>query len=178
MIKFYKHILLIIAFLICVNPVNVAAKSKVLGDPSELFNSPLGKGDIKNNAYNRCLLIRILKPGTDKSSEATRNNAELLGTYAAKLYAQSIKVSAYIMEEDDFVKEIKYPDVDGEEAIIKHEITQRMADIARRINIINSFDAATSMMKALEAISNAPSAAYNKFRDKNFNYTIDCEDLK
>ena len=178
MSKLCNLILLIVALLVFTNSADAARKSKVLGDPSELFNSPLGNSDIKNNAYNRCLLIKTLKPGADKSSQATRNNAELLGTYATKLYAQSVKISAYIFTEDEVSKEITEPDVSGEEAIIKHEIIARLADIARRINIINSFDAATSMMRSLETISKAPTAAYNRFRDKNFEYVTDCEELK
>jgi hypothetical protein len=170
--------LLLLALLVFSNSAEAARKSKVHGDPSELFNSPLGKSDIKNNAYNRCLLIKTLKPGADKSSQATRNNAELLGAYATKLYAQSVKISAYIFTEDEVAKELTEPDVNGETAIIKYEITARLADIARRINIINSFDAATSMMRALETISKAPSSAYDKFRDKNFEYVTECKKLK
>lgn len=178
MSKLYELMLLLLALLVFTNSAEAARKSKVLGDPSELFNSPLGKSDIENNAHNRCLLIKTLKPGADKSSQATRNNAELLGSYATKLYAQSVKISAYIFTEDDSAKELTEPDVSGEEAIIKYEITARLADIARRINIINSFDAATSMMRSLETISKAPTAAYDRFRDKNFEYVTDCEELK
>ena len=155
-----------------------AGGSKVKGDPSELFASPLGKSDIENNAYNRCLLIKKLRPGTDKASQATRNEAEILGTYATKLYAQSIKISAYISAEDELAKDIKSPDISSEEAIIKHEIIARLADIARRINIVNSFDATTSMMNALQLMRNTQSSAYNKFRNRSFEYVTECEELK
>ncbi len=178
MIKIYKYILLIVVGLGLCNSVEAAKKSKVEGDPSEVFSSPLGKSDIENNAYNRCLLIKKLKPGSDKAGQATRDSATILGSYATKLYAQSIKISAYIFAEDETAKEITNPDVSGEEAIIKHEITARLADIARRINIINSFDAATSMMNALQSINNAQSSAYDKFRNKKFEYITDCEELK
>ena len=169
--------LLFMLFIVFCKPIE-AGESKVKGDPAELFASPLGKSDIKNNAYNRCLLIKKLKPGVDKASQTTRDNLEILGTYATKLYAQSIKISAYISEEDEKAKSLKSPDISGEEAIIKHEITARLADIARRINIVNSFDAATSMMNALQSIKNAQSSAYEQFRDKKFEYVTDCEKLK
>lgn len=178
-----KRSFAIFAFLLSIgvvaSPVH-AKKSKIKGDPELVWLSPLGSEDIKNNAYNRCLLVKALKPGANETAKTTRNTYEILSTYAANLYAQAIKISGYIEAEKE-KDGSSDPDLSNEKALLDEEVTKRLGDIARRMNIINSFEASTMLLESLKAIVELSPTAYNNFRVfKNgaFSYSSDCEDLK
>ena len=160
-----------------------AAKSVVKGDPELLWETPLGKGDIENNAYNRCLLIKMVKPGVGQTSKREKNVYDVLSTYVSDLYAQSVKISAYIAAEDENADDSSSSttDVDNEKAIIEQEITRRLADISRRINIINSFEAGIIVLDSLQGLRDLAPTTYSEFRalqDGRYQYVTDCEVLK
>lgn len=159
-----------------------AKEIKVKGDPELLWLSPLGNSDIENNAYNRCRLIKLIKPGAGKTSESNKNNYDIFSNYVSNLYAQSIKISAYIAEEEENeANNASSVNTDNELALIEEEIIQRMANISRRINIINSFEAGISMLDSLEFISSLGPTTYEEFRalhDGKYDYVSDCELLK
>ena len=160
-----------------------AAKSVVKGDPELLWETPLGKGDIENNAYNRCLLIKMIKPGIGQTSRREKNIYDVLSTYVSDLYAQSVKISAYIAAEDEDADDSNSSttDVDNEKAIIEQEITRRLADISRRMNIINSFEAGIVVLDSLQELREMAPGTYSEFRalqDGRYQYVSDCEVLK
>ena len=160
-----------------------AAKSVVKGDPELLWETPLGKGDIENNAYNRCLLIKMIKPGIGQTSRREKNVYDVLSTYVSDLYAQSVKISAYIAAEDEDADDSNSSttDVDNEKAIIEQEITRRLADISRRMNIINSFEAGIVVLDSLQELREMAPGTYSEFRalqDGRYQYVSDCEVLK
>lgn len=160
-----------------------AAKSVVKGDPELLWETPLGKGDIENNAYNRCLLIKMIKPGIGQTSRREKNIYDVLSTYVSDLYAQSVKISAYIAAEDEDTDDSSSSttDVDNEKAIIEQEITRRLADISRRMNIINSFEAGIVVLDSLQGLREMAPGTYSEFRalqDGRYQYVSDCEVLK
>lgn len=160
-----------------------AAKSVVKGDPELLWETPLGKGDIENNAYNRCLLIKMIKPGIGQTSRREKNIYDVLSTYVSDLYAQSVKISAYIAAEDEDADDSSSSttDVDNEKAIIEQEITRRLADISRRMNIINSFEAGIVVLDSLQGLREMAPGTYSEFRalqDGRYQYVSDCEALK
>ena len=154
-----------------------AAKSAVKGDPELLWNSPLGKEDIENTPYNRCLLIKKLRRGTS-AEELNRDIYEILSEYTANLYAQSVKITAYIEEESKKEKTIKPGKLNDEISIIKKLILKRQGDIARRINIINSFEAGTSMLESLTAMVVQDKKVYATIECCSFLTTSECQTEK
>ena len=176
-----KHI--IFAFLLSVGVVISPAhakKSLIKGDPELIWLSPLGSGDIENNAYNRCRLIKLLKPGADQTTAITRNTYDILSTYAANLYAQSIKISDYIEAEKE-KSSTSDPDISDEKALLDNEVKQRLGDIARRMNIINSFEASIAIFEGLNEMIQLSPHAYESFKvlkNGTIEYSSDCEDLK
>ena len=171
-------VMLLLSFCICMG--DAYAKSKIKGDPELVWVSPLGDSDIKNNAYNRCRLIKKIKPGADQVTAATQNTYDILSTYASNLYAQAIKIAGYIEAEKEKT-DTKEPDLSDEKALLDNEVTQRLGDIARRMNIINAFEASTAVLESLNAMVRLPPSAYNEFRvlkDGEYTYSGDCEDLK
>lgn len=177
--KFITIFAFILSVVIIVSPA-YAKKSKIKGDPELVWLSPLGSADIKNNAYNRCLLIKKLKPGKEEASETTQNTFDILSTYAANLYAQSIKIAGYIEAEKE-KDSSSDPDLSDEKALLDEEVTKRLGDIARRINIINAFEAGVLLLESLDAMVQLSPETYKEFRVlKNgaFEYSSDCEDLK
>lgn len=177
-----KKVISIVAFVISVAVVAFPAyakKSKIKGDPELVWVSPLGSGNIENDAYNRCLLIKAIKPGEGEASTTTKNTYEILSTYASNLYAQSIKVAGYIEaeKEDDGSED---PDLSDEKALLDEEVIKRLGDIARRMNIINSFEASTVLLKTLDAMVRLSPVAYSEFKvykDGKYDYTDNCDDL-
>ena len=169
----------VLSFVFVMSPA-YARKSKIKGDPEVVWLSPLGSGDIKNNAYNRCRLIKTLKPGKDEASTATKNAYDVLSTYASNLYAQSIKIASYIEAEKE-KSDSSDPDLSDEKALLDEEVTKRLGDIARRMNIINAFESSTMLLESLDAMVELPPSAYNEFRvfkNGKLEYSSDCEDLK
>ena len=157
-----------------------AKKSKIKGDPELIWLSPLGSGDIENNAYNRCRLIKLLKPGPEQTTAANQNTYDILTNYATNLYAQSIKVSDYIEAEKEN-SDTSDPDLSDEKALLDEEVTKRLGDIARRMNIINSFEAGTMLLESLNSMVELLPTAYDSFRvykGGKIEYSSDCEDLK
>ena len=156
-----------------------AAEIKVQGDPELIWLTPLGKQDIENTAYNRCSFIRVMKPGSAKTSKTTKNTYDVLSNYISNLYAQSIKISAYIDAEE---KEDK-PDVDltDEKILLDELVTRRLGNIARRMNIINSFEAGIAVLSNLLIINSMPNNTYETFRalsDGKYEYVSDCKVIK
>ncbi|MCQ2740581.1 MAG: hypothetical protein MJ210_00460 [Alphaproteobacteria bacterium] len=162
-ILFFTVVLLAMGFL-----SEALAKSVVKGDPELLWRSPLGKEDISNTAKNRCLLIKKIAPGATKATETTENIYELLSEYTSNLYAQSIMITAYLEEETEDEKKLSLPKANDEISIIKKKITRRLEDIARRLNIINSLDAGTSVVSSLFYMVGQSNNVYND---------IDCDEL-
>ena len=153
--------LLAAVFYVC--PI-YAAKSPIKGDPELVWLSPLGDENIENNAYNRCRLIRALKPGVGKASTVTNNTYDILSSYASNLYAQAIKISAHIKAEKEAAATEKKPDISNEVSIVENEITNRLIGISRRINIINSFEASTEMIKNIQEMVRMTPVTYQDFR--------------
>ena len=174
------NILLLMVFLIMIPVLPIYAKSQVKGDPELMWLSPFGDDDIEDNGYNRCRIVRLVKPGSGKSTTTTQNRYDILSNYISNLYAQSIKISAHI-EEEKKKDDSSSTSTDNEIAIIEKEIVQRMADISRRLNIINAFEAGILMLDALNEIDTLPSDTYSSFRALNgssYEYVSDCEVLK
>ena len=120
-----------------------------------------------------------MKPGSTKISKTTKTTYQVLSKYISDLYAQSIKISAYIDAEE---KEDK-PDVDltDEKILIDELITRRLGNIARRINIINSFESGIAVLSNLLIINGLPNNTYESFRALNngkYEYVSDCKVLK
>lgn len=181
MIKNIKWLLLLVAILTFIGNQVDATESKVRGDPDVTFMSPLGDENVDNNAYNRCRLIRVIKPGVGQATTTARNVRDLLGRYASTLYAQSLKISAYINEEDEAAKNLEQPDISSKNAILEHEIINRLSDISRRLNIINSFEAGTRMVQSLQQMEGKPSSAYSRFgmvKNGKYVYETECDKLK
>lgn len=180
----YNKLVSIFAFILSVVMIispAYAKKSKIKGDPEVVWLSPLGSGNIKNDAYNRCRLIRAMKPGEGKTSETAKNTYDILSTYATNLYAQSIKLGSYIEAEKEEDSSSSEPDLSNEKALLDEEVIKRLGDIARRMNIINSFEASTMLLKSLDTIVQLPPSAYSEFRvlkNGKLDYSSDCEDLK
>lgn len=170
---------LFLSFCVSVSPA-YAKKSKIKGDPELVWLSPLGNADIENNAYNRCRLIKLLKPGVGYATATTENTYDILSSYAADLYAQSIKISGYI-EDEKRKSDSSEPDLSNEKALLDEEVTKRLGDISRRMNIINSFEASTMLLESLDAMTELPPNAYSLFsvlKDGKIELSGDCEDLK
>ena len=176
--NFKMFIFMLLGFCLYAN-LSEAAEIKVQGDPELIWLTPLGKQDIENTAYNRCNFIRVMKPGSAKTSKTTKNTYDVLSNYISNLYAQSIKISAYIDAEE---KEDS-PDVDltDEKILLDKLVTRRIGNIARRMNIINSFEAGIAVLSNLIIINSMPSNTYETFRavnDGKYEYVSDCKVLK
>lgn len=182
MIKKLTYLGIVFGSVLCVWTQAEAAKSQIKGDPELLWLNPLGKEDIENNAYNRCLLIKKLKPGVEKASESRKNFYETMAVYATNLYAQSLKINAYLDEEKEAKKGIADKELTNEQDILEHEVLGRLGEITRRINIINSFEAGRVMLEDLWTIKTQfKDDAYSKFmvlKDGEYDFSMDCEDLK
>ena len=181
MLNSKKYIIFAFLFSVCIfiSPAS-AKKSNIKGDPELIWLSPLGSADIENNAYNRCRLIRLIKPGADQTTAANQNTYDILTTYSTNLYAQSIKVAGYIEAEKE-KSDTSEPDLTDEKALLDEEVTKRLGDIARRMNIINSFEASTMLLESLSTMIELPPTAYESFRvlkGGKLEYSSNCEDLK
>lgn len=177
-----KYIILAILTL-CLLPWSLSAseiaKSKVKGDPDVLWNSPLGSSNIENNAYNRCLLIKKLNPEHGAASTTTANQYDTLTEYITTLYAQSIKISAYIEAEKN--TETSKPDLSDKIALIENEVILRLSDIARRVNIINAFESGIAVLRATHDITEMNKNTFKQFKaikDGEYKNVSDCEVLK
>ncbi len=181
MLNKYRFLAVLLMAVFCFNTSAEAARSKVKGDPDLLWMTPLGKSDIKNNAYNRCLLIRAVKPGLGKGGKARRNAFDILSTYASNLYAQSIKISSQLEEENAPAGSFTAFKADAnDEKALAEKITRTMADITRRLNIINSLEAGGVMVDSLMKIKQMD-LVYDTFPavvDGKWDYVSDCEALK
>ncbi len=176
--KFFNITVIILALIMCCSTLSYA-KSQVKGDPELLWLSPVGDSDIEDNSYYRCLIARLVKPGRGQATTATQNKYDVLTNYVSNLYAQSLKISAYIEAEKTDTS--SSGDVSNEIAILEKEIVQRMADISRRLNIINSFEAGIVMLDALDELDKLPEDTYSSFRALSggrYEYVEDCEVLK
>lgn len=182
MFRVNKYFTLILLVSICVTFSILAAETEVKGDPEVLWLSPLGDDDIENTPYNRCRLIKKIKPGIDQVSETTQNNYDILSNYVSTLYAQSVKIVYYISEEsDEENSESETSDLSNEIALIEDEISKTTLDISRRLNIITSFEAGITVLNSLEALQNLAPGVYAEFRalqDGKYEYVSDCEVLK
>lgn len=175
--------IIVSAFTICLLGANSAqaVKSPIAGDPELIWVSPLGDDNIENNAYNRCRLIRLLKPGVDEATASQDNFYDTMSTYATNLFAQSIKIAAYIEKEKEKPDNSVLPDLSNEGALIENEITNRLIGISRRINIINSFEAGTAMLNNMQQIIARPANSYQEFKamvDGKYVFATECEALK
>ncbi len=177
MLNNYKLLIMLLFSLCLFNTPANAARSRVKGDPDLLWLTPLGKSDIKNNAYNRCLLIRAVKPGSGKGGEAQRNAFDILSTYSSNLYAQAVKTWVNVEEE----KAANNKKADDEKALIE-KATRTLSDISRRLNIINSLEAGGVMVDSLMEIRSMGSTVYETFpaivNGKYDSSATDCEVLK
>lgn len=182
MMKNLTYFVIVLGSVLCLWRQAEAAKSQIKGDPELMWLNPLGKEDIENNAYNRCLLIKTLKPGVEKASQSRKNFYDTMSQYAANLYAQSIKIAAYLDEEKEAKKGIADKELTNEQDILEHEIIGRLGEITRRINIINSFEAGRVMLEDLWAIKTQfKDDAYSQFMaftNGEYDFTTDCEVLK
>lgn len=181
MIKTCKYLTLVMLAICSFSFSAEAAKSKLKGDPELLWLSPLGDSNIENNAYNRCRLIKKIKPGVGNASESQKNNYDIMSNYVSNLYAQSIKISSYIASEKEKESAESPADLSNEKALIEKEITRRMADISRRMNIINSFEAGIVVLDSLWEMSRLSPTTYEEFRalkDGRYDYVTDCDVLK
>lgn len=153
-----------------------AAMSGVKGDPTLRWEVIGDNEDIKNNAYERCRLIRAVHPGQGKVSESRRNFYDIMSKYIANLYTQSLMVSAYIAAEDEGDKG---NDKTSQLEVIKQEQNKRLGNIARRLNIITSLEAGTAILDLLSDLETLPGNTYQSFKThKNNEYGTECEELK
>ena len=182
MLSNYKYIILLAFIMSNIVISNVFAKAEVKGDPTLIWMSPLGDDNIENNAYNRCRIIRKLKPGVGKAAETTRNTYEILSTYMSDLYAQAIKISAYIGEEESEseTSNSSSTDLTNEIALIEEGIVKNLADISRRMNIINSFEAGILVLDSMVELKDMSASVYEEFRafdGQKYDYFSECEVL-
>lgn len=182
MIKKVTYFVVMMLSVLCINRQGWAFESQIKGDPELIWLNPLGKEDIKNNAYNRCLLIRTIKPGFGDASTSQKNYYETMAQYATNLYAQSIKIGAYLDAEKEASKGVASMDLTNEQDILENEILGRLSEISRRINIINAFEASRQMITVLQEVKrNFKDDAYGEFRifkDGQYKTSTDCEDFK
>lgn len=181
MLSLIKYVALVLVVGNCFAFSAEAAKSKIKGDPELLWLSPLGDEDIENTPYNRCRIIKKIKPGVNNVSETTQNNYDIFTNYASNLYAQSIKIISYIAEEKEDDSTDSSTDLSNEIALIEDSITKTTLDISRRLNIITSFEAGISILNSLETLQNLPPGVYADFRalqNGKYEYVSDCEALK
>ena len=180
MLNIYKY-LIVIVMISLISGTAETRDLKVKGEPVIKWQSPLD-GDIENNAYNRCRLIKALKPGVGKSSDSMRNNYDVFSEYISNLYTQSIKISAAIEKELKEEKNKKSQDkTENERVLLNQDVTPYLADIAQRMNIIVSFEAGTAVLNRLEAIRGLPQNVYSEIatiKDGKWVYVNDCEELK
>ncbi len=181
MLQNSKYFVLVMCFICSFFIMLTDAYAKVKGDPELLWLSPLGDEDIEETPYNMCRIIKSIKPGVGQTSTTTKNLYDIFSNYISNLYAQSIKISAYIAEEEEDEEDDSLSaDISNEIAIIEEGIIQSTADIARRINIINSFEAGIAMLDALEELDNMAPGIYSEFLaldNGNYDYVSDCEYL-
>ena len=182
MLKLNKYFALVLLIAIFFSFSVEAAKSQIKGDPELLWLSPLGDEDIENTPYNRCRIIRKIKPGMNNVSETTQNNYDIFSNYVSNLYAQSVKITSYIAEEkDEKTTDSATSDLSNEIALIEEGITKTTLDISRRMNIIVSFEAGIAILNSLEALQSLEPGAYEDFRalqNGKYEYVSDCEVLK
>ena len=175
--KFVLFFAILLSFVIISMP---SYAKKIKGDPDLIWLSPLGDSDIENNAYNRCRLIKKIKPGNEKASETTKNNFDILSSYASNLYAQSLKMAGYI-ESEQGESSSSEADLSSKTGITDVEVTQRIGYIAHRMNIINSLEAGIMLLESLSIMADQAPTTYSDFRvlkNGTFEYSSDCNDLK
>lgn len=178
----YKYFLAaLIAQLVVVNQVFASeiAQSRVKGDPDIKWDSVFDDGNISDTPYNRCMLIRKVHPEGSKQSDIVKNRYELFSEYVSNLYAQSIKISAYLEEEAKIPPSA--PDMSNKISLIENEVMLRLADISRRINIINAFEAGTAILTSLDNLERMSRTTYQQFKavyKGEYDDYSDCEVLK
>lgn len=162
MIRLYKYFIVILALCAVVSPAK-AWDSAVKGDPELLWNTPLGNPKLEINAENRCRLIRTVLPNYGATEEFRRNRHTLLSEYISNLYAQAVKISAYIEAE----KNAPAASADLSDALkLQEEAAKRSGDIARRLNIINSFESGITVLEALMVLQALPPKQVAGYEDE------------
>lgn len=162
----------ILTILICFSVLISTAKADIYGDPTLDFPSPLGDENAKNDDYNRCRLIRMIKPLENNPEKEQLNKHNNFALYSSMLYAQSIKISAYLEQENE--KDELDIDIKNEMEFIRDSITPRLLRLARRMNIINSFEASIQVMEAMKSIDEMSPYTYKEISEG----VISCEDLQ
>ncbi len=151
--------------------LQTTAIAKIYGDPQEAFSMPIDNKKLENNDYYRCLIIKKIKPGEDRITEAQLAKYNIFSEYSAKLYAQSVKISAYIEKENE--KDEFNVNTENEMKFLKKVITPRILRLARRMNIINSFEASILAMESLQKIDDMNNKTYSIISDE----IASCEEL-
>lgn len=179
--KEYKNFIFAVLLLVCgISGVAFAGKnssSPISGDPSIRWDMIGDNKEVKNNAYERCRLIRSLLPGQGKSAETVRNNYEIMSKYISYLYTQSVMIPVSIAKEEKAERK-SAADKSNQVELLKQEINGHLGNITRRINIINSLEAGMTMLELLNKMRNLPSDTYSSFKLANGDVGYDCEVLK
>ena len=180
--KKYKNFIFAVMLLLLSSMSEIAlagksSTSSVTGDPSIRWDVIGDNKEIKNNAYERCVLIRSILPGKGKSAETVRNNYDIMSKYISYLYVQSVMISVNIAAEEK-AKTKSGADKSNQVELLKQEINGHLGNITRRINIINSLEAGMTMLELLNKMKNVPSDTYSSFKLANGDVGYDCEVLK
>ncbi len=135
------------------------AGSKIKGQPDQLWLTPMGDDNIENTGYNRCRVIKTMKPGEKRVMQTVNNTQTLLGRYASELYFQAVKANFEIDQEtpDDVMTST------AELSLMNRQIIARLANIANRLNIIVSLESRTAALNNIKKITNLSGSVYNDY---------------
>lgn len=135
------------------------AGKKIKGQPDSEWESPMGDDNIENTGYNRCRVIKTMKPGADKVMQTVNNTQTLLSRYASELYFQAVKTNFEIDQEtsDDVTTST------AELSLMNRQIIARLANIANRLNIIVSLESRTAALNNIKKITNLSGSVYNDY---------------
>lgn len=179
--KYKNFIFAVVLLLLCGISGSARAgensSSPISGDPSIRWDIIGNNEKVKNNAYERCMLIRSILPGQGKSAETVRNNYDIMSKYVSYLYTQSVMISVNIAAEEQ-AKKKSGADKSNQVELLKQEINGHLGNITRRINIINSLEAGVTMLELLNKMRDLPSNTYSSFKLPDGDVGYDCEVLK
>lgn len=138
----------------------VFAEDKIEGQPNNLWLTPMGDSDIENTNYNRCRLIKTMKPGSNLVMQTTAATRAVLVRYASELYFQSVETNFEVDQEEPAEDKTSTAEV----SLLNREIINRLARIANRLNIVVSLEARTAAMDNMDKLSKLGGNVFSEYK--------------
>lgn len=103
---------------------------------------------VDDTHFNRCRLIKLIKPGADKVEEMQRVATILQSYYSSELYTQAMQILYELDKEDPH----PFSNQSSKKAILDKNIKDVLLDTTQRLAIVASLEARTAVVENISKI--------------------------